>query len=150
MKQNNSSEKNLAKTFRVHLSQHDMSVKDAAAILNISYVHLTAMLNGVRRFSGLAQEKQKRIAKFLGISKSQFFVLCGMLSPKDLLQNNSTDRLYETLQRIQSDPKLRTFVPSQADINKASEPVKVLLAVLFERVMSNSLQARLTEVEVAA
>ena len=142
MKQNNSSEKPLVKAIRVHLSRHDMSVQDAAVTLGISYTHLASMINGHRRFSGLTPEKQTRIAKFLGISKIQFFVLIGMLSPKDLLPNNSTDHLNGTMQQIQSDPKLQMFVPSTADINKASEPVKVLLAALYEKAISNSLQAQ--------
>ena len=142
MKQNNSSEKNMAKAFRVYLSQHDMSIKDAAAKLGLSYIHVASLLNGTRRFSGLAQDSQKRIAKFLGISKIQFFVLCGMLSPKDLLPNNSTDSLSETMQQIQSDPTLQMFAPSKAEIETASESVKVLLAALYEKATSKSFQVQ--------
>lgn len=58
---------------------------DTAEALGISHVYLTSMTCGARKISGLSLEKQRELAKFLGISMVEFFLQCGMLRPEDLM-----------------------------------------------------------------
>ena len=140
--ENKCNEKSLIAAVRERIKQKNMTVKEAAEALKISSIHLTSLLNSIRRFSGLSQDKQDRLAEFLGIKKSEMFVLGGMLNPEDLLPDHSYDRVETTLQQIQNDPEFRVFGLADADINTASARVKLLLAVLYERAITESLHAK--------
>lgn len=140
--ENQSNEKSLVAVIRACLSRKGMTVQEAADELGISHIHLSSMLNGVRRFSGLSQDKQDRLAAFLGMKKSEMFVLAGMLSPEDLLPDHSQDRIEATLQQIQNDPEFRMFSLDEADIDSASARVKLLIAVLYERAVTEALRSK--------
>jgi len=135
-------EKPLIAAVRERLKQKNMSVKEAAEVLGISSIYLTSLLNGIRRLGGLSQYKQDRLAEFIGIKKSEMFVLAGVLSPEDLVPDHSHDRVETTLQQIQNDPEFRIFNLAKADIDTASARVKLLLAVLYEKTITESLRAQ--------
>lgn len=135
-------EKPLIAAVRACLNQKNMTVQEAADELGISHIHLSSMLTGVRRFSGLSQDKQDRLAAFLGMKKSEMFVLAGMLNPEDLLPDHSQDRIEATLQQIQNDPEFRMFSLGEADIDTASDRVKLLIAVLYEKAITEALRAK--------
>lgn len=61
------------------------TLSDVAQCLGISYVHMASLSNGARKISGLSIEKQRTLAKFLGISMVEFFLLCGLLRQEDLI-----------------------------------------------------------------
>lgn len=151
--ENQSNEKPLIAAIRACLSRKEMTVQEAADELGISHIHLSSMLNGVRRFSGLSQDKQDRLAAFLGMKKSEMFVLAGMLSPEDLLPDHSQDRIEATLQQIQNDPEFRMFSLGEEGIYSAPERIKLLIAVLYEKAITAALQAKagsLTACEAAS
>lgn len=135
-------EKPLISAVRACLNQKNMTVQEAADELGISHIHLSSMLTGVRRFSGLSKDKQDRLAAFLGMKKSEMFVLAGMLNPEDLLPDHSQDRIEATLQQIQNDPEFRMFSLGEADIDTASDRVKLLIAVLYEKAITEALRAK--------
>lgn len=140
--ENQCNEKPLIAAVRVCLNQKNLTVQKAADDLGISHIHLSSMLTGVRRFSGLSQDKQGRLAVLLSMKKSEMFVLAGMLSPEDLLPDHSQDRIEATLQQIQNDPEFRMFSLGEADIDTASDRVKLLIAVLYEKAITESLRAK--------
>lgn len=151
--ENQSNEKPLIAAIRACLSRKEMTVQEAADELEISHIHLSSMLNGVRRFSGLSQDKQDRLAAFLDMKKSEMFVLAGMLSPEDLLPDHSQDRIEATLQQIQNDPEFRMFSLGEEGIYSAPERIKLLIAVLYEKAITAALQAKagsLTACEAAS
>lgn len=61
------------------------TLSDVAKYLGISYIHMSSLSNGARKISGLSIEKQRALAKFLGISMIEFFMLCGLLRQEDLI-----------------------------------------------------------------
>lgn len=144
--ENQRNEKPLIAAIRACLSRKGMTVQEAAGELGISHIHLSSMLTGVRRFSGLSQDKQDRLAVLLSMKKSEMFVLAGMLSPEDLLPDHSQDRIEATLQQIQNDPEFRLFSLGKADIDSASARVKLLLAALYEKAITESLRATVATV----
>jgi len=151
--ENQSNEKPLIAATRACLSRKEMTVQEAADELGISHIHLSSMLTGVRRFSGLSQDKQDRLAAFLGMKKSEMFVLAGMLSPEDLLPDHSQDRVEAILQQIQNDPEFRMFSMGEAGIDSTPERIKLLIAVLYEKAITAALQAKagsLTTCEAAS
>lgn len=151
--ENQSNEKPLIAAIRACLSRKEMTVHEAADELGISHIHLSSMLNGVRRFSGLSQDKQDRLAAFLGMKKSEMFVLAGMLSPEDLLPDHSQDRVEAILQQIQNDPEFRMFSMCEGGIDSTPERIKLLIAVLYEKAITAALQAKagsLTACEAAS
>ena len=139
---NQCNEKPLVAAVRERIKQKNMTVKEAAEVLRISSIHLTSLLNGIRRLSGLSPDKLDRLADFLGMKKSEMFVLAGMLSPEDLLPDHSHDRVKATLQQIQNDPEFRVFGLGEVDIDAASDRVKLLLAILYEKTITESLRAK--------
>ena len=141
MKSNNQgTEKPLADAIRTCLDNKKMTVQQAATELNLSYIYLSSLLNGARRFSGLSSDKMDRLSAFLNIRKSEMFVLCGLLSPEDLLPITNAERVQQILWQIQNDPELRMFCLREADIDNASNRVKLLLAVLYEKAMTASMR----------
>lgn len=140
--ENQCNEKPLIASIRACLNRKGMTVQEAADELGISHIHLSSMLTGVRRFSGLSQGKQDRLAAFLGMKKSEMFVLAGMLNPEDLLPDHSQNRIEATLQQIQNDPEFRMFSLGEADIDTASDRVKLLIAVLYEKAITEALRAK--------
>jgi transcriptional regulator with XRE-family HTH domain len=140
--ENKCNEKPLAAAVRECLERKNMTVQEGAGALGISSIHLTSLLNGIRRFSGLSQDKQDRLADFLGMKKSEMFVLAGMLRPEDLLPNHSQDRVKATLQQIRNDPEFRMFSLGEADIDTSSDRVKLLIAVLYEKAITEALRSK--------
>lgn len=65
-------------------SKRGMTVREVAELLGISHVHLSSLINGARKTSGLNPQKQRELAKFLGISMLEFLVMCEVLRPEDL------------------------------------------------------------------
>lgn len=63
---------------------HGWTMADVARHLGISYIYMASMSNGARKISGLKIEKQRILAKFLGISMVEFFLLNGLLCQEDL------------------------------------------------------------------
>lgn len=140
--ENQCNEKPLVAAVRDTLKQKGMTLKDGADAISVSHIHMASMLTGVRRFSGLSQDKQDRLAAFLDMKKSEMFVLAGMLNPVDLLPDHSHDRVEATLQHIQNDPEFRMFSLGEADIDNASDRVKLLIAVLYQKTITESLRAK--------
>lgn len=64
---------------------HGWTMADVAKYLGISYIHMSSMSNGARKISGLKIDKQRALARFLGISMIEFFLLCGLLRQEDLI-----------------------------------------------------------------
>lgn len=61
------------------------TLHETAETLGISHVYLASMTCGARKISGLSLEKQRELAKFIGISMVEFFLLCGVLRQEDFI-----------------------------------------------------------------
>jgi len=59
------------------------TLADTANLIGISYIYMASLTNGARKISSLSLDKQRKLAKFLGISLVDFFLQCGMLRPED-------------------------------------------------------------------
>lgn len=147
--ENQCNEKPLIAAVRACLSRKEMTVQEAADELGVSHIHLSSMLTGVRRFNGLSHDKQNRLAVFLGMKKSEMFVLAGMLSPEDLLPNHSSDRVEAILQQIKNDPEFRMLSMGEADIDSSSTRIKLLIAVLYGKAITAALQAKAESIAVS-
>lgn len=146
---NQCNEKSLVAAVRACLNQKNMTVQEGADELGVSHIHLSSMLTGVRRFSGLSHDKQNRLAAFLDMKKSEMFVLAGMLSPEDLLPNHSSDRVEAILQQIKNDPEFRMLSMGEADIDSSSTRIKLLIAVLYGKAITAALQAKAESIAVS-
>lgn len=62
------------------------TLRDTASNLGISHIYLTSLTCGARKISGLGLQKQRELAKFLGISMVEFFMMCGVLRTEDFVQ----------------------------------------------------------------
>lgn len=60
------------------------TLAEVANHLGISYIHMASLSNGARKLSGLGIDKQRALAKFLGITMIEFFLQCGLLRQEDL------------------------------------------------------------------
>lgn len=74
----------------INLIHSTMSLKgwtlaEVAKHLGISHVYMASLSNGARKLSGLDIEKQRILAKLLGISMVEFFLYCGLLRQEDLI-----------------------------------------------------------------
>ncbi len=65
--------------------KRDWTLHHFAEELKISYIHMSSLMCGSRQFSGLNQEKQRKLASLLGISMVEFFLYCGLLQTQDLI-----------------------------------------------------------------
>lgn len=74
----------LINLLRDEASKRGMTVREVAGQMGISHVHLNSLISGVRKVSGLNSQKQRELAKFLGISMLEFLVMCEVLRPEDL------------------------------------------------------------------
>ena len=61
------------------------TLHETADEIGISHVYLTSMTCGARKISGLALEKQRKLAKFIGISTVDLFLMCGVLCTEDFV-----------------------------------------------------------------
>lgn len=75
----------LINLLRDEASKRGMTVREVAEQLEISHVHLNSLINGVRKVSGLNPQKQRKLARFLGISMLEFLVMCEVLRPEDFI-----------------------------------------------------------------
>lgn len=72
---------------RIHFATRDRgwTLRETAKELGISHVHLTALTSGARKISGLSIDKQRKLAKFIDVNMLDFFLMCGVLRPEDLV-----------------------------------------------------------------
>lgn len=59
------------------------TLRDLAAQIGISHIHMASLSNGARKLSGLAPEKQRELAKYLRLSMVEFYLMIGVLRPED-------------------------------------------------------------------
>lgn len=143
---NQSKEKPLADAIRAAMKMKGMTVQEAATAIKVSHVHMTSLLNGARRLSGLSPDRLNTLSTLTGIRKSEMFVLCGLLTPEEFYPSGQPERIKQRLLQLQSDPDLRMYL-HDANIDKASNQLKLLLAVLYEKAISGSLRINSTLVE---
>lgn len=65
------------------------TLADTADLIGISYIYMASLTNGARKISGLSLDKQRKLAKFLGISMAEFFLMCGILRQEDFIPGMS-------------------------------------------------------------
>lgn len=138
---NQCNEKPLADAIRAALNTKGMTIQEAAAAIDVSYIHLISLLNGARRLSGLSSHKLDLLASLTGIRKGQIYVLCGLLSPAEFYPAVQPDQVKLRLAQIQLDPGLQMCRLNDDDIENASDQVKLLLALLYEKTMSGAICA---------
>lgn len=67
------------------LRARGLTLADIARTLGISYIYMSSLSNGARQVSGLKLEKQRQLARFLGISMIDLFLMTGVLRQEDLV-----------------------------------------------------------------
>lgn len=141
MKSSNPSiEKPLADAVRAALNRKGMTVQEAATSIQVSHIHLTSLLNGARRFSGLSSDKLELLSSLTGIRKGEMFVLCGLLSPAEFNPVAQPDLLKHRLVQLKNDPELSMYCQHTEDIDSASDRLKLLLAVLYEKAIAGTMR----------
>ena len=80
----NLKEQHLINKIKSATKSRGLTLRDTAAELGISHVHLASMTSGARKLTGLSIDKQRALAKFVGISMLDFFLMTGMLRYEDL------------------------------------------------------------------
>ena len=83
-KHNQNPQQQLINLVHLTMKQHGWTLADVARYLGISYIYMASLSNGARKISGLSIEKQRELARLLGITMIQFFLLCGLLRQEDL------------------------------------------------------------------
>lgn len=61
------------------------TLRDLAALLGISHIHMASLSNGARKLSGLDPEKQRKLTEYLRINMIEFYLMIGMLRAEDLM-----------------------------------------------------------------
>lgn len=122
----------LADAVRAALKSKKMTVKAGAVALQISYIHMSFLLNGKRNFSGLALSTQERLIQLLGIKKSEMLVLCGILPQEEISSTTETDRIERTLLQLQAAPVAKNLMISNRDLEGVPLRIKQLLALLYQ------------------
>ena len=75
--------KQLINRIHAETKMRGWNLHNTAQELGISHIYLASLTSGARKVSGLSLEKQRKLAKFLGISLVEFFMQCGILRPED-------------------------------------------------------------------
>jgi transcriptional regulator with XRE-family HTH domain len=86
-KSKNNPNQHLANLIHATARIRGCTLADIAAHLGISYIYMASLSSGARKISGLSIDKQRALAKFLGISMVEFFLMCGLLRQEDLIIN---------------------------------------------------------------
>lgn len=142
MNQNNKcNEKPLANAVRAAIRQKGMTVQEAADAIKVSHVHMTSLLNGARSLTGLASDKLDLLSQLTGIRKGEMFVLGGLLSAEEFYPAQATqpDLINQRLSQLQNDPELRKCCIDTTEIQNASDNLKLLLSVLYEKAITGSM-----------
>jgi len=61
------------------------TLRDMAAAIEVSHVHLASMTSGARKLSGLQPKKQRALCEIIGISMLDFYLMVGLLRHDDLM-----------------------------------------------------------------
>lgn len=114
--------------------------RDLQRVLDVSFVHVNSLMGGVRSFAGLNIEKQRAMAKYLGISFAQYYIYLGILEPSDFMVEESFDqRVKLTFDKMRQDPMWSATALSQTEVDELPDKAKILIALLYERVSHESL-----------
>ena len=65
------------------------NLADLGRHLGISHVYMSSLSNGARQLSSLKIEKQRKLARFLGMSLVDLQLECGTLTPADFTKEAS-------------------------------------------------------------
>lgn len=84
-KQKNNPYQNLINMIHAVTRMRGWTLADTAKFLGISHVYMTSITCGARKISGLRTDKQRALARFLGISMVEFFLMAGILRPEDFV-----------------------------------------------------------------
>lgn len=110
------------------------SMREVAAAIEVSYVYLNSLMSGVREVSGLAEDKKRKIAEYLGVPVAQVYILAEILRPEDFVIPQSLDeRTYLSFKKIAADPVWSCVVPSTEDWNATPSNVRLLVTLMYER-----------------
>lgn len=124
----------LVEAIRSRARERGESMQDVAANIEVSYVYLTSLLSGTREVSGLADDKKRKVAEYLGVPVAQVYILAEILKPEDFVIPQSLDeRTYLSFKKLGADPVWSCTVPSIDDWNITPSGVRLLVALMYER-----------------
>lgn len=123
---------------------------DLASIFGLSYIHLTSLINGIREFSGLGIDKQRKIADYMGISFAQFYIYMGVLQPADFfIKETFSDRMNMVFERMAKDPTWSSSVPPIDELIALPTSVKLLIALMYEQLCKECLLEKMDVVRTS-
>ena len=124
----------LIEAIRARARDNGDSMQEVAGKFEVSYVYLTSLLSGTREISGLADDKKRKVAEYLGVPVAQIYILAEILKPEDFVIPQSLDeRTYLSFKKLGSDPVWSCTAPSTNDWNATPSGVRLLVALMYER-----------------
>lgn len=124
----------LIEAIRARARDNGDQMQEVAGKFEVSYVYLTSLLSGAREISGLADDKKRKVAEYLGVPVAQIYILAEILKPEDFVIPQSLDeRTYLSFKKLGADPVWSCTVPSTKDWNATPSGVRLLVALMYER-----------------
>lgn len=124
----------LIEAIRARARDNGESMQEVAVKIEVSYVYLTSLLSGTREISGLADDKKRKLAKYLGMPVAQVYILAEILKPEDFVMPQTLDeRTYLSFKKLGADPVWACVTPSLDDWEKTPSCVRLLVALMYER-----------------
>lgn len=110
--------------------------------LGITYPYLRALASGGRPISGLTEEKQRNIAKFLDCSVIQVKMRAEILVPEDFLcdaEVSVMEQLETVISLMREHPDWGNLAPTEDEWNALSQNTKIGFGLLWERELGREL-----------
>ncbi len=139
----------LIEAIRARANELRMDVREVADRVGVSYVYMTSLLSGGRRFGGLDDDKKRALAKFLGLPMVQVLVLCDSLRAEDFaVEQDLGDRLRLSFRKLQMDPVYCVTAPTSEEWEQMPISGKLMLALLYERVADEEIIRKIKPYEI--
>lgn len=126
-------------------ASRQQSFQDACRAMEISPTYLAEIFSpkSKKNIDSLSNVYLKQIAGYLETPLAQVYILAGILSPADFVVENSFAQDFQrVLESMRNDNVWAGVVPEDPSFAKAGNDIKLLIALLYERVSTQSLIAK--------
>ena len=118
------------------------SFQEACLAMEISPTYLAEVFSPKARktIDNLSNVYLKQIASYLEAPLAQVYILAGILSPTDFVVESSfVDEFQRMLAAMRADSHWSSVVPADEAFASAGNDIKLLIALLYERVTTQTL-----------
>lgn len=128
-------------------NERDLSAKDMADELGVTYGYLMQLKNGIRRCDAVSSEFSSSCAKFLGIPKVGVLIASGVVNVTDFYEDGESleGQIDRALYHIKNDPETGFMYPD--DIDGSDLLTRYFVVSLFERATHQVLVPRPVDLE---